>query len=241
MKTEEFAGEINAGGGNYLYKSGETPVIPEITYAVSLNDSEGGSLSADPTSAPAGTEITLTVTPEDGYHFKEWKTDSGNITIEDNKFVMPYGDVSITAVFEKHHGAAALCNAAAVCDVCGEEYGDINPANHANLVKVEAKPATRSQEGNTEYWYCDGCDKYFSDEAGTKEIALKDTVVPKLTGSTTDNQSTTGQNTDDKSKKSPATSYDGETGIAVAAAVVLISLSALATIGVCKRKKHSAE
>lgn len=40
--------------------------------------------------------------------------------------------------------------------------------------------------GNIEYWYCDGCDKYFSDEAGTKEIALKDTVVPKLTDTPAD-------------------------------------------------------
>lgn len=48
-------------------------------------------------------------------------------------------------------------------------------------------------KGNTEYWYCDGCDKYFSDEAGTTEIALSDTVVPKLTEHTADG---TGWHTD---------------------------------------------
>ena len=41
-------------------------------------------------------------------------------------------------------------------------------------------------EGNIEYWYCDGCEKYFSDEAGTKEIALADTVIPKLAEHTVD-------------------------------------------------------
>ncbi len=51
----------------------------------------------------------------------------------------------------------------------------------AILVKTEAKPATHMAEGNIEYWYCDGCDKYFSDKAGTKEIALANTVIPKLT------------------------------------------------------------
>ena len=85
-----------------------------------------------------------------------------------------------------HTGGVATCTEKAVCDVCGEEYGEVNAASHTNLVKTEAKAATHMTEGNIEYWYCDGCDKYFSDEAGTKEIALKDTVIPKLTEHTAD-------------------------------------------------------
>ncbi len=83
-------------------------------------------------------------------------------------------------------GGEATCTAPAVCDICGEEYGEINASNHTNLVKTEAKAATHMIVGNTEYWYCDGCDKYFSDEAGTKEISLEDTVIPKLTEHTAD-------------------------------------------------------
>ena len=41
-------------------------------------------------------------------------------------------------------------------------------------------------EGNIEYWYCDGCGKYFSNEAGTEKISLEDTVIPKLTEHTAD-------------------------------------------------------
>ncbi len=86
----------------------------------------------------------------------------------------------------QHDGGTATCTEKAVCDICGEEYGELNASNHTNLVKTEAKAATHMTEGNIEYWYCDGCDKYFSDEAGTKEIALKDTVIPKLTEHTAD-------------------------------------------------------
>ena len=86
----------------------------------------------------------------------------------------------------QHDGGSATCTDKAVCGICGEEYGEVNASNHTNLVKTEAKPATHMTVGNIEYWYCDGCDKYFSDEAGTKEIALKDTVVPKLTEHTAD-------------------------------------------------------
>lgn len=80
----------------------------------------------------------------------------------------------------QHTGGTATCTAQAVCDICGEEYGEVNAANHTNLVKTEAKPAPHMTEGNIEYWHCDGCDKYFSDEAGTKEIALENTVIPEI-------------------------------------------------------------
>ena len=87
---------------------------------------------------------------------------------------------------ENCSGGKADCTSQAVCDKCGQPYGDKDPANHTNLVKTEAKPATHLAEGNTEYWYCDGCNRYFSDEAGTQEISLAETVIPKLTEHTAD-------------------------------------------------------
>ena len=51
---------------------------------------------------------------------------------------------------------------------------------HTNLQKTEAKDASVTECGNIEYWYCDECKKYFSDEDGTKVINLKDTVIAKL-------------------------------------------------------------
>lgn len=86
----------------------------------------------------------------------------------------------------QHDGGSATCADKAVCGICGEEYGEVNASNHTNLVKTEAKPATHMTAGNKEYWYCNGCGKYFSDEAGTKEISLEDTVIPKLTEHTAD-------------------------------------------------------
>ena len=45
--------------------------------------------------------ITLTATPNEGYHFKEWQVISGGVTIEDNKFTMPDGNVEVKAIFEE--------------------------------------------------------------------------------------------------------------------------------------------
>ena len=70
-------------------------------HTVTVTNDGNGTASASSTSATAGTEITLTTTPNEGYHFKEWQVISGNVTIKDNKFTMPDSDVEVKAVFEK--------------------------------------------------------------------------------------------------------------------------------------------
>ena len=50
------------------------------------------------------------------------------------------------------------------------------------LTAVPAKDATCTEDGNTAYWTCSACEKWFSDENGTTEITDKDSVVKKATG-----------------------------------------------------------
>ena len=74
---------------------------PETEYAVTVRDDGHGTGSADPASATAGTEITLTATPNAGYHFKEWQVMSGDVTVRDDKFTMPSDNVEIKVIFEE--------------------------------------------------------------------------------------------------------------------------------------------
>ena len=83
-------------------------------------------------------------------------------------------------VNDGHTGGTATCTQKAVCEVCGKAYGELDPKNHTDLKHIPAKAATEDAEGNIEYWYCGGCDKYYSDKDGTKEIAKADTVTAKL-------------------------------------------------------------
>ncbi len=83
-------------------------------------------------------------------------------------------------VITNHIGGTAACKDKAVCEVCGKAYGEPDPKNHTDLKHISAKAATEDAEGNTEYWYCGGCNKYYSDKDGTKEIAKADTVTAKL-------------------------------------------------------------
>ena len=94
----------------------------------------------------------------------------------DNDHVCDYCGKVIT----NHIGGKATCKDKAVCEVCGKSYGKLDPNNHTDLKHFPAKAATEDADGNIEYWYCSGCNKYYSDKDGTKEIAKVDTVTAKL-------------------------------------------------------------
>ena len=78
-----------------------------------------------------------------------------------------------------HSGGVATCVNRAVCEVCHEEYGELNKDNH-KLQHVEAKAATVTQEGNIEYYYCSLCLKYFADSNASKQIDKDSVVTSKL-------------------------------------------------------------
>ena len=71
------------------------------TYAVTVQNDGNGTASASPTTAEAGSEVTLTATANTGYHFSEWQVISPatGVTISDNKFTMPSSDVTVKAIF----------------------------------------------------------------------------------------------------------------------------------------------
>lgn len=80
------------------------------------------------------------------------------------------------------------------CDGCREYFSDEgntpikhsdtelakDPGNHTNLKEFPAKAATCQEKGNIRYWYCDGCNGYFSDAEGKTSIKKSDTELKKL-------------------------------------------------------------
>ena len=122
----------------------------------------------------AGNTAEMTVTVNDGHTYGEW-TSNGDGTHTRRCTV----DGCTGSETKDCSGGTATCTEKAKCSVCGAEYGDLNPAHHANLVNVPAKAATTSAEGNIEYWHCGGCGKYYKDAAAQEEIEQKDTVIAK--------------------------------------------------------------
>ena len=94
----------------------------------------------------------------------------------DNNHICDYCNKKIS----DHSGGKATCIAKAVCEICKESYGSLDPNNHTDLKHIDAKAATAAEEGNIEYWYCDGCNKYYKDAKATQEITKAQTVTAKL-------------------------------------------------------------
>ena len=125
----------------------------------------------------AGNIAEMTVTVHNGHTFGDWKAD-GDGTHSRECTVDGCKGVETMAC----SGGNATCTEKPICEVCGKAYGELDPNNHADLMHISAKAATEDTEGNIEYWYCGGCDKYYSDKDGINEIKKADTVTARIKG-----------------------------------------------------------
>ena len=80
---------------------------------------------------------------------------------------------------EKKDEAAHDYGSDNICDTCG--YDKTVPHTH-NLTLVPAKAPTCTEKGNTAYYTCNGCDKWFEDATGASEITDKTSVILAATG-----------------------------------------------------------
>lgn len=173
----------------------------------------------------AGNTTEMTVTVNDGHTYGEWAS-NGDGTHTRKCTV----DGCAGSETKDCSGGKATCRDKAKCAVCGKTYGELDAENHADLKHIPAKAATWVAEGNIEYWYCEGCGRYFSDRDGTKEIRRADTVTAKRKSS-----SASAKPEDDP--KSPGT---GDTSN-LALWIALLFASGGAAIGttVVSRKKYN--
>ncbi len=164
----------------------------------------------------AGNTAEMTVTVNDRHTYGEWVS-NGDGTHTRQCTVDGCNGLETKDCF----GGKATCAEKAVCEVCGKAYGELDPKNHTNLQHISAKAATEDAEGNIEYWHCGGCDKYYSDKDGTKEIAKADTVTAKL-------------------PKSPPTGDNSNLMLWIALLLASGGVVTGTTV-ISKKKKHSAE
>lgn len=157
---------------------------------VSPHTWDSGTVTTAPTCTKAGertytcTECGATKTePIDatGHSWKsEWTSDATHHWHECANESCDVTDNAGKNGYAEHSGGKATCTQNAVCEICKAGYGSLDPNNHTDLKHIDAKAATAAEEGNIAYWYCDGCKKYFSDAAATKEITKAATVTAKL-------------------------------------------------------------
>ena len=164
----------------------------------------------------AGNTAEMTVTVNGGHTFGEWVS-NGDGTHSRECTVDGCKGVETMAC----SGGKATSIEKAVCEVCGKAYGKPDSNNHTDLKHIDAKAATEDSEGNIEYWYCEGCDKYYSDKDGINEIKKADTVTAKLPGD----------------PKSPRTGNASDLALWISLLLVSGGVTGV-TAGLRKKKKH---
>ena len=118
------------------------------TYSITVETDGNGIASASPASAPEGTTITLTATPNSGYHFDRWEVVSGQITITNNTFTMPAGDVTVKAVFDRDSsGGAHHPDAGSTTTTSSDRYEIETPSDVENG-SVKVSPS-KAEKGDT--------------------------------------------------------------------------------------------
>ena len=164
----------------------------------------------------AGNTAKMTVTVNGGHTYGEWVS-NGDGTHSRECTVDGCKGVETMAC----SGGKATCTEKAVCEVCGKAYGKPDSNNHTDLKHIDAKAATKTAEGNIEYWYCGGCDKYYSGKDGINEIKKADTVTAKLPGD----------------PKSPRTGNASDLALWISLLFVSGGVTGV-TAGLRKKKKH---
>ena len=125
---------------------------------------------ADATGSVEITDKTSVKIPAPGHTAgTEWKSDDTNHWHECSR------------CHDKKDEAAHDYGSDNVCDTCG--YYKTVPHTH-NLTLVAAKATTCTTAGNSAYYTCDGCDKWFADATGSVEITDKTSVKIPAPGHT---------------------------------------------------------
>ena len=212
--TEKYIDTVTVNG---------TAVTLDVNNSFVLAPANGGQkiIVAD----KAGNTTEMTVTVNDGHTYGEWAS-NGDGTHTRKCTV----DGCAGSETKDCSGGKATCRDKAKCAACGAEYGKLDAENHADLKHIPAKAATWVAEGNIEYWYCEGCGRYFSDRDGTKEIRKADTVTAKRKSG-----SAAAKPEDDL--KSPGT--DDTSNLALWIALLLASGGAAIGTTVVSRKKYN--
>ena len=256
----------NAGKDGYAEHSGGTATCTEKAVCTHCGQSYGETNPVNHTGTEQWTQTTTThekkwnccntvsvpnenhewadgVCSECGYVCLHEDTDKNHICDICGKTISDHKDADNNHLCDycgekisNHTGGKATCIAKAVCEICKESYGSLDPNNHTDLKHIDAKAATAAEEGNIEYWYCSGCKKYYKDAKATQEITEAQIVTAKLPSDNNGSNNKPGNN----ATTSPQTGDNSN--LALWIALLFISGGAVTVTTVYgRKKKHSVK
>jgi len=204
-------GATDAAYGYEFIGLGDGPLTPTVENGLYSGIIKASAYPAEET----GFKLIVSAKTADGFTFSAEKT---------------------VAIQNAHSGGTATCKNKAKCKICGESYGELNANNHSDLKHFPAVAATKTTEGNIEYWYCSGCKKYYKDAKATQEITKAQIVTAKLPSDNNGSNNKPGNN----ATTSPQTGDNSNFALWIA--LLFISGGAVTVTTVYgRKKKHSVK
>ena len=157
LTVSQYLAQNLSGDGTDMKLSGEVDgAFTSLNVADDVTEgSETLTLSAVDDGEEFSAQVKVAVHPYDQHDFSEW-------------------DVTKEATCTENGSKERVCS---ICNY--KEIEDIPALGH-DMEHTPAKEASCTEDGNIEYWKCNRCEKFFSDEAGTTEITEEETVTEAL-------------------------------------------------------------
>ncbi len=168
-KLTDSEGNVSYINSNGIVLDDIVPVISGITdgetyceeQTVTVTESYVDSVTVNGSPVTLDANGKFKLTPANGTQTVVVTDKAGNVSAE-----------MIVTVNDGHEtDTPATCNSKAVCKHCGIEYGEVDGNNHSSLTHKAEKAATANALGNIEHWYCNGCNKYFTDSAAANALS----------------------------------------------------------------------
>ena len=100
-----YSFRVTALGNGTDYSNSVAAESARHLSSITVEENENGTITASARYAVSGTEITLTGNPNSGYRFSKWSL-TPELTVTDNKFTMPEGAVTVSAVFARRSSSS---------------------------------------------------------------------------------------------------------------------------------------
>ncbi len=151
-------------------------------FAIDCETPNGGSLSTNVQSAAPGEEITISVTPDSNYTLTSLTVMQGSdeVTVTDNKFTMPAGNVTVTATFTQIVSGVAVSPASLVL-----EEDSVGQLSASVTSTDDSKKTVTWGSGDNSIATVDGSGLVTAVGAGETYITASSTVDSSIKGTAT--------------------------------------------------------
>ncbi len=156
-----------------IQQQGHEKAVTTAYLDISVLELQGGQVVGDLTETATVLEVPITFDFAGKLNLKVYHNHDGTVEV--------LAALSARAAQDRSHGTYFADTENGLLYVYLNRFSTVGISYHAHeMTHVAQKAPTEEADGNIEYWYCEGCDSYFTDAYGKNEITQPETVVKSV-------------------------------------------------------------